>query len=195
MCDRVLELSHITRPLILVQHCKRFFGNGRCPRAGFSCLSESVRRQKREVFGPLTQRRNAECDDAQAIVEVLSESAFLYLSLQIAVRSRKHAHVNPNWTCASDPSHLAFLQHPQQLYLNSETCLADLVQEDCSCVCFFKQPALVGGRASEASFYVPEQLRLEQRLGDRTAVNSNKGCLSSGTISVQCACYQFFSGS
>src|SRR6266852_1420547 len=104
MCDRVLELSYITGPLILIQHRKGFFGNGCCPRAGFPRLSESVGRQKRQVFGPLTQRRNAESDDAQAIVEVLSESAFFYLALQVAVRGRKHSHVNANRTCAPDPS-------------------------------------------------------------------------------------------
>ena len=65
----------------------------------------------------------------------------------------------------------AVLQEPQQDALHARTHLAQLVEEQRAAVGELQLPELVAMRAGEAAFHVPEQLRLEQRLGDAGAVH------------------------
>ena len=66
------------------------------------------------------------------------------------------------------------LQHPEQLHLGGRRDLADLVEEDGPGVGQLEpaQPPL--GGAGEGALLVPEQLRLQQRLGQRGAVDRDE---------------------
>ena len=64
----------------------------------------------------------------------------------------------------------AILQHPQQFGLEFQRQLADLVEEQRAVGGIFKKTGLRAGRAGEGSFAVAEQGGLDQRGGDRGAV-------------------------
>ena len=79
----------------------------------------------------------------------------------------------------AERDHLALLQHAQQPRLQVERHVADLVEEQRAAVRLqdLAARALAAG-AGEGARLVPEQFALDQRLGDRRAVDGDKGLVS-----------------
>src|SRR5437762_4556559 len=73
----VFKLSHVPRPLVRFEFAHRF---GRNPLYGFlHDLAEAfkeVARQYRDVLATLAQGRKLDRNDAEAVIEVLAETAF-----------------------------------------------------------------------------------------------------------------------
>ena len=130
-----------------------------------------VLRQDGDVVAPLAQRRRADGDDVQAVVEVLAEAAGLDLLLEILVRRGDDADVDLDDGRRSDRLDFAFLQHAQHLRLRAQRHVADLVEEDRAAVGGDELAGLLAHGAGERSLLVAEQLRLDQLLGDRRAVD------------------------
>ena len=65
----------------------------------------------------------------------------------------------------------------KQPALGAEPGLADLVEEDGAAVGLLEQALLVPGRPGERALHVPEQLALEQVLGEGGAVDGDEGLL------------------
>ena len=82
-----------------------------------------------------------------------------------------------NRLVAPDPLERALLQDAQELDLRPHRDLADLVEEQRAAVRLLEAPdaALVG--AGERALLVPEQLALEERLGERGAVQRDERLL------------------
>src|SRR5690606_704226 len=74
----------------------------------------------------------------------------------------------------TDRHDLALLDRAQQLHLQSRRHLAHLVQEERAALGCDEQTLLVAHRAGEAALHVAEQLRLEQVLGQRAAVDRDE---------------------
>src|SRR5690606_14975540 len=68
------------------------------------------------------------------------------------------------------PLELVLLEEAQQLDLDRRRDLADLVEEQRAAIGELEPPVLARHRAGEAALLVAEQLALEQRLGERGAV-------------------------
>src|SRR5690606_15057746 len=66
----------------------------------------------------------------------------------------------------------------QELRLQLERQLADLVEEERAAVGGAEAPGALAGRARERALVVPEELALEQPLGDRGAVDDDEGLLA-----------------
>ena len=79
---------------------------------------------------------------------------------------------------AAEPLELALLQHAQQLDLDVRVHVADLVEEQRAAVGPLEAPLLARRRAGERPFLVAEQLRLDQRVGQRRAADLHErlGC-------------------
>ena len=76
-------------------------------------LLQKVRDQQGNIFAPIVQRRQADLDYVEPIVEVFAEFARAHHFLQVAVRSRDDADINIDRFGAADRSHLVFLQDAQ----------------------------------------------------------------------------------
>ena len=72
---------------------------------------------------------------------------------------------------AAEPLEAALLEHAQQLGLRDERQVADLVEEQRAVVGELEAARLAIVRAGERAFLVAEDLRLEQRVGERRAVD------------------------
>ena len=94
---------------------------------------------------------------------------------EVAVGGRNHPNIgrglNP---IGADSPDLAILQEPQHQRLHPETRLSDFVEEDGAVVRQLQQTWLVPIGAGEAAANVTEELRLEQRVGHRSAVERNQ---------------------
>src|SRR2546425_2272804 len=128
--DRVLELSHVAGPLLLLKPCDS--GVAECERAaqplGQPC--GEVPGQGRDVVFPLAQRRQLDRHDIDAVEQVLTKPSGADFCFEIARRGGENARVHAARLLIADPADLTLLQHAQQLRLQTERQFADFVQED-----------------------------------------------------------------
>ena len=75
---------------------------------------------------------------------------------------------------AAEPAEAALLQHAQQLDLRRRRHLADLVEEQRAAVGQLEAALPAIGGAGEGALLVAEDLALEQRLGNRRAVDRDE---------------------
>src|SRR5512144_2938616 len=95
----------------------------------FACFAQEVRAEMRDVLPPLPQGRDVNPDDAEAVVEVLSEFSFLDALLEVRVGGGKDPDVYRLRSRLTNGHHLALLEEPQQLRLDIDRQVADFVEE------------------------------------------------------------------
>ena len=122
-------------------------------------------------------------DDAEPVVEVLAEGA---APRTIAARSRLVAAMTRTSgvrvSRAAERLHLALLQHPQELDLQRRRHVADLVEEERAAVGLLEAARLVAVGPVKAPRTWPNSSRLEQRVGQRRAVDrARTACLAAGS--------------
>ena len=140
-----------------------------------------------ETFGelpdlllPLAQRRQPHLDDVEPIVEILAEAACLHLRGEIPVGRSEHADVDARGARIADAPDLALLQHAEQRGLDGRRKLADLVEQQRPAVRLLEETALRRARVGERSLGVAEELALDQRRGNGTAVDRHERALGAG---------------
>ena len=113
-----------------------------------------------------------------AVVQVLAEAALRDQRLQVAVRRADQAQVDVDLGLTAQAPDAAVLQHPQQLDLQRRRQLGHLVQEQRAAVGLLEvtAPSAVGTGVGAA--LVAEELGLDQRVGDGTAVDRDEGCIA-----------------
>ena len=131
-------------------------------------------------LGPVAQRRQLHGDDVDPEVQVLAEAPRLHLRLQVAVGGAHQPHVHPGRLGAAHRPHLAVLQGAQQLGLHLRPHVADLVEEQRALVGQLEQAALGRHRPGERPAHVAEQLGLQQRFGQRRAVDRHERLAGAG---------------
>ena len=85
---------------------------------------------------------------------------------------------------AAEALELALLQHAQQLHLRAEVDVADLVEEERAALGHLEAPLLAGVGAGERALLVAEQLRLDQRVGQRRAAHLDERLLRAQRVVV-----------
>ena len=75
---------------------------------------------------------------------------------------------------SAEPPELALLQHAQQLHLRGRHHLGDLVEEQRAAMRQLEAALSALDRAGERALLVPEDLALEERLGNRRAVDRHE---------------------
>ncbi len=171
--DQVAQLPDVARPGPRLED-----GEGARRRTGAACGDRARRRARVKCstrsgmsFGSLAQGRRRERDDVQTEVEVLAEAPLPDPGRQVPVGRREDAHGHLPHARRAHGLDLARLEHPQHLGLRARRHVADLVQEDRSAVGLDELPDLPAHRAGEGALLVAEELRLDQLLGNRRAVD------------------------
>jgi hypothetical protein len=100
-------------------------------------------------------------NELQSKEQILAKPTFLDLELEVAVDRRHDAHVDRDLLAATDPEHAPRLERAQELRLGGERQLADLVEEHDAAARGFEP-------------LVSEQLALDQRIGQRSAVDRDE---------------------
>ena len=85
-----------------------------------------------------------------------------------------NAHVNVDIVIAAERTDFALLQHAQQLHLQRRRHIADFVQKQRASFRRLKESFARAYRAGKGATGVTEQLRLQQLLRQRAAVNGDK---------------------
>src|SRR5262249_28988153 len=129
----------------------------------------------RNVLFALAQRRQPDGEDVQAIEEILTELARRHGLLRHAVGRRDHPHVDLDLVlAAADSPEAPLLEDTEQLGLSRAVHLGDLAEEQVAAVGELETAGPSLGGAGESAALVAEQLALDQRLGDRRAVDRDE---------------------
>ena len=124
-----------------------------------------------DVLSPLAQRRKADGEDVEAVVEVLAERFVLDFLEQVAIGGGDDADVDGDGGGAAHAIELALLQDPEQFYLGLRGKFADLVEEDGAAVGELESAQTPGDGPAEGAFFVAEQFALHQTGWQRGAVH------------------------
>ena len=142
--------------------------------------------QQRDVLPAFAQRRHHELDDVDAIKQIFAKQALRDEVAQALVRRGNDPHVDGlAFAKRADLLQLAGLEESQQETLHPQRHLADFIQEHGAAVSHFEFAGLVAERAGEAPLHVPEQLGLEERLGQSCAIDRNKRLVAPGAALMQ----------
>ena len=104
--------------------------------------------------------------------------------LHVLVGGGDHPHVHPHGLGAADPLELALLQHAQQLHLRAQVDVADLVEEQRAAFGQLEAALLARVRAGERALLVAEELRFDQRVGQRRAAHLHERLLGAQRVVV-----------
>ncbi len=140
--------------------------------------------QKRNVLDPLPKRRDVERDDVEPVEEVFAEAPGCNLPEQVPVRRGDEPHIDPDHLLAADAGDLPFLEDAEELHLHPERHLAHLVQKEASPVGLAELSLLPPVGPGEGPLLVAEELRFQQGLGDRRAVELDEGALLPEAVEV-----------
>src|SRR5581483_2508507 len=169
--DGVLELADVARPVIVDEGAQ---GLGRdvdgAPVLRVELLEEEVD-ERRNLVTPLAQRRNADLDDVEPVIEVLAELVGTHGSLEIAIGGGNEPHIRIDDLLATDARELPVLEHVKELRLQPERHLADLVEEERALIGRLELAGLLPVRSREGAFLMAEELGLEQLPRQRRAVD------------------------
>ena len=113
-------------------------------------------------------------EHAEPVVEILAELAALHRGVQVAVGGGDHADVGVHHARAAEAHELALLEHAQQLGLHRRRHLADLVEEQHAAGGLLDAARLGRDGAGERAALVAEELRFEQLVGQRRAVDGDE---------------------
>ena len=116
--DQVLELADVPGPCVVAQ---RVQGLGRnrldLPLHPRGEAPDEVPDQRLDVLRALPQRRDADREDVQAIIEVITEAVLFDHLGEVSVRRRHQTDVDFDRPSSADAHELLILENPEELRL------------------------------------------------------------------------------
>src|ERR1700730_11776155 len=121
--------------------------------------------ERRDVFSPFAQWRQANRKNTQSIVEIGAEGFLLHHAGKILVGSRDDSNVSVQRACAAQALVLLILEHAQEFGLKFQGKISNFVQKQCSAVRSLKASSSLRDGAGECSSFMTEEFAFEQRSG------------------------------
>src|SRR5436190_2627678 len=182
---RIAQLADVALPAVPLQRLDRRRRDAL--RADVVLAAEIVHvvpDEERDVVDALAQRRHVNRDDREPEIQVFAEATLLDFFLEILVRGGDDADVYFDRPRGSEALDFAFLQHAQDLGLRLRAHVADFVEENRSAIRLFELADLLFRRAGERPLFVPEQLALDQVLGNGGAIHLHEPLAAAQTVAV-----------
>src|SRR5205807_714824 len=177
----VPELPHVPRPVVAQKDlgcCFWDFAAGAAElHAGFA---EKLVRQVKDVVS-LPERRQGNPKFVQTVVDILAEPARPDLQLEGNIGGGDDPRGHSDRLLAAERLDLPFLQRAQELRLRGEGKVDNLIEEQASALCKLELPRLSLICAGERALLIAEELRLDQGIRYRAAVDGDERLLASVT--------------
>ena len=175
------KLAHVAGEGVRAKDAECRVGEGQC---GYGASTGEVRgevlHECGDVFGSLPERGHVKGHHLDAVAEVLAESSRANLCGEIAVRGRNDPDIDGARTRLAEAHDLPGLEHPQEARLRRLRHLGDLVEEERASVCRFEPTYAIGVGPRERASGMAEELALEQRLRQGSAVRGHERAVGSG---------------
>ena len=178
----VFQFPDVSRPWIGPQQGQSLFVDPAGADSGST--AQEVLCQQRHVFSTFAQRRQVEGHHVQSVVEVLTKLSGAHLCCQVDVGRRHDTDVRRDRTITANSLETPFLQHPQQARLHTRVGDTHLVDEQSATARLLEPPEALAHGTGESTFLMTEQLRLENTLGERGAVDFDKGAVGAPAVFV-----------
>ena len=134
-------------------------------------LVEKVVGQHQQIGLPIAKRRHEDREHVEAIVQVFAERPRRDSLLHIFVGGGEETDVHFDGFRAAEALELALLQHAEQLHLRREGQIADLIEKERAAFGQLEAPLLSRVGAREGALLIPEELRLDEAVGQRRATH------------------------
>src|SRR5262249_25228817 len=171
----VAQLADVSRPGVAHQLGQRLVGKTvDALLARHLAVAQELADQQRNVLDALAQRRDAQGNDVDAVVEVLAHPALGDGRGEVHVGRADDAHVDLDAPVRAQLLDLALLEHAQQLQLHVERDALDLVEEQRAAArqLDLADPVVDGPR--EGAALEAEELALQQRVRKRRALDGDE---------------------
>ncbi len=144
--------------------------------------------QQFDVIATFAERRQFDDRDVETVVEVFAKGACLDHGGQIAVGGGDDADVGLDLVCRAERTEFRWrgVQRAEQASLHWERKLADFVEEQGPAVGLLKPPRPIGVCAGVRALLGSEELGVDQRLWNRTAIDRHEGPVMTWTSIVKC---------
>src|SRR5467141_511237 len=177
----VPELPHVARPGVAQKDLSRRFRDFAAGAAELHAgFREKLVRQVEDVIA-LPEGRQGDPEFVQTVIDSLAEPASPHLSLEGHVGGGDDPRRHSDRPLAAERLDLSFLQCTQELRLRGEGKVDNLIEKKASALCQLEPPLLSLMGPRERALLITEELRLDQGVRDRAAVDSDKWLLASGT--------------
>src|SRR5438093_8640863 len=177
----VPELPHVARPGVaqkdLSRRLRDFAARAAELHAGFG---EKLVRQVEDVIS-LPEGRQGDPEFVQTVIDILAEPASPHFPLERDIGGGDDPCGHSHRPLAAERLDLSFLQCTQELRLRGEGKVDNLIEKKASALCQLELPLLALMCPRERALLVTEELRLDQGVRDRAAVDRDKRLLASST--------------
>src|SRR6266542_3837143 len=174
----VAQLAYVSRPVIGLEFRRGSAGEALARRAGLGGeAAQKVFGEKDDVVAARAERRDVDRKDVQPVKEVIAKRAPRDLRLQVFVRGGDHPYIDGDRLLASDFLKGLLLQDAQDFRLRADAHVADFVKEERAAVGELEFSFAFVDRAGERPFAMAEQLRLDQLLRNRRAIDVDERLL------------------
>src|SRR6185437_9743829 len=170
--NRILELADIAGPAVAAERVER-----RQRKSGEIVAAEFAREgaaemlgQHRNVLAPLAQRRDGDDVEREAVEEVAAEAARFGQGGEIDVGRSNHADIDALRGVAADALEGAVFDDAQDLLLHRQRGVGDLVEKERAAIGDLEAAQTPAVRAGEGARFMPEELTVEEALGERGAI-------------------------
>src|SRR4029077_5565024 len=176
--DHVFELADVSWPRVATECVEGLVGDQtNVPIHATRELVNEVMNERLDVLGSLPEGRYRDREDVEAVIEIVTEPLGSNHPAKIRVRRGDRAHIDPEPPRPAETLQLAFLQYPEQLWLQLERNLAHLIEKQRAAVRKLEPSDPLCDRACECPPLVAEQLALEQARWDGGAVHLDERAL------------------
>ena len=176
------QLADVARPVVSKEHATRAgVQASRQNLVDAAGRLEEVLGEQEDVAAALTKRRQPEGDAGQPVIEVGPEAPVAHGLGQVGVGCGDDPDVDGLGAPGPESPHRPLLDDLEQLALQRRRHEADLVEEERAPVGLLEESAPRLACVGEGAPLVPEELILEQRLGDGARVQVDEGALPPGT--------------
>src|SRR5207245_1623431 len=133
--------------------------------------------EEHHVLAALAQRWQVNREDAQPVVEILAELATRHGVGEVPVGGDDEAKVGLERHGAADPLELALLEDTEKFGLDGRREFAHLVEKECAPGGELEAARFLLVRSGEGAPFMAEELRLDERVWQRRAVDGDAGAL------------------
>src|SRR5690606_22531132 len=194
--DDVAQLADVVAlPVVRLQECNRLVVDPFGPHA--EALADGMQEvidEERDIAQALAQGRDAQDVHVESVVEILAKPLCVDVRFQVAVGRRYDPCLDRDRSLAAEACDLARLECTEQLGLRGEGELADLVEEDRAAARQLERAAAGAVCTGERPLFVAEQLALDERFRQCSAVECDERRLWLAAEPVEVARYELLAG-
>src|ERR1700693_57003 len=184
--EHVAQLADIPRPTVRLEtpdSPRRELERGASELGGTSV--KEMFREDRNVFDPLSQRRQTQQNRADTEVEIAPEALLLDRGGQILMGRRDEPDVHLTIVHVSQTPEAPFFQDLEQLGLDLKVHVSDLVEKQRAAVRAPQQSDLSRDGSRERPSFVAEELGLEELAVQARAIEIQKAFLATGAVAME----------